>query len=146
MRGNSSGRPVSAPTEEGAIRVLIADDHRMFTNAMATLLGVHSDIELVGEAHTGQDALELCFQTKPDVVLTDVSMPQKDGIAVTRELKKSLPETRVLLLTVYVDEAHVAQGIAAGAQGYLLKDSTPQEIMQAIYAAHAGKTFSPSGS
>jgi NarL family two-component system response regulator LiaR len=96
---------------------------------------------VVGEAHTGEEAVSLCLEAEPDVVLMDLSMPVMDGVSATRKILSSLPRTRVLILTVHTDDAHVFQGIKAGAQGYILKDCTPEDLTRAIRTVHAGDTI-----
>ncbi len=126
---------------EEAIRVVIADDQRLFANGLARIIGVQPDMEVVGEVHTGEEAISLCLREVPDVVLMDLSMPGMGGLSATRKILSLLPRTRVLILTVHTDDAHVFQGIKAGAQGYILKDCTPEDLTRAIRAAHAGDTI-----
>src|ERR671910_1230146 len=126
---------------EETIRVAIADDQRLFANGLARIIGVQPDMEVVGEAHTGEEAVSLCLEAEPDVVLMDLSMPVMDGVSATRKILSLLPRTRVLILTVHTDDAHVFQGIKAGAQGYILKDCTPEELTRAIRTVHAGETI-----
>lgn len=95
----------------------------------------------MGEAHNGREAIGLCLETEPDVVLMDISMPEIDGVAATRKIREVLPRTRILILTVHTDDGHVFQGIKAGAQGYLLKDCTPEDLTRAIRTVHAGDTI-----
>jgi DNA-binding NarL/FixJ family response regulator len=121
---------------EETIRVAIADDQRLFANGLARIIDVQPDMEVVGEAHTGEEAVSLCLDVEPDVVLMDLSMPVMDGVSATRKILSFLPRTRVLILTVHTDDAHVFQGIKAGAQGYILKDLT-----RAIRTVHAGDTI-----
>ena len=119
----------------------IADDQRLFANGLARIIGVQSDMDVVGEAHTGEEAVALCLKEEPDVVLMDLSMPGMGGLSATRKILSLLPRTRVLILTVHTDDAHVFQGIKAGAQGYILKDCTPEDLTRAIRAVHAGDTI-----
>ena len=126
---------------EEAIRVVIADDQRLFANGLARIIGVQPDMEVVGEAHTGEEAIMLCSNEEPDVVLMDLSMPGMGGLRAARKILSLLPRTRVLILTVHTDDAHVFQGIKAGAQGYILKDCTPEDLTRAIRAVHAGETI-----
>jgi NarL family two-component system response regulator LiaR len=126
---------------EETIRVAIADDQRLFAHGLARIIGVQPDMEVIGEAHTGEEVVSLCLEAEPDVVLMDLSMPVMDGISATREILSFLPRTRVLILTVYTDDAHVFQGIKAGAQGYILKDCTPEDLTRAIRTVHAGDTI-----
>lgn len=127
-------------TEE-AIRVAIVDDQRLFTRGLAGIIGLERDMELVGEAHTGEEGVTLCGEKEPDVVLMDISMPVMDGISATRKIRDLLPDTTVLILTVHEEDVHVFEGIKAGARGYLLKDCAPEDLLRAIHAAHAGDTI-----
>jgi DNA-binding NarL/FixJ family response regulator len=121
--------------------VVIADDQRLFANGLARIIGVQPDMEVVGEAHTGEEAVSLCLHEEPDVVLMDLSMPGMGGLSAARKILSLLPRTRVLILTVHTDDAHVFQGIKAGAQGYILKDCTPEDLTRAIRVVHAGETI-----
>jgi DNA-binding NarL/FixJ family response regulator len=121
--------------------VVIADDQRLFANGLARIIGIQTDMEVVGEAHTGEEAISLCLHEEPDVVLMDLSMPGIGGLSATRKILSLLPRTRVLILTVHTDDAHVFQGIKAGARGYILKDCTPEELTRAIRTVHAGETI-----
>jgi len=121
--------------------VVIADDQRLFANGLARIIGIQTDMEVVGEAHTGEEAISLCLHEEPDVVLMDLSMPGIGGLSATRKILSLLPRTRVLILTVHTDDVHVFQGIKAGAQGYILKDCTPEELTRAIRTVHAGETI-----
>ena len=121
--------------------MVIADDQRLFANGLARIIGVQTDMEVVGEAHTGEEAISLCLHEEPDVVLMDLSMPGIGGLSATRKILSLLPRTRVLILTVHTDDAHVFQGIKAGAQGYILKDCTPEELTRAIRTVYAGETI-----
>jgi NarL family two-component system response regulator LiaR len=123
------------------IRVAIADDQQLFSGGLVRIIGVHQDMEVVGEAHTGEEAVKLCLETEPDVVLMDISMPVMDGVSATRRIREVLPRTRILILTVHTDDGHVFQGIKAGAQGYLLKDCTPEDLTRAIRTVYAGDTI-----
>jgi DNA-binding NarL/FixJ family response regulator len=126
---------------EDTIRVAIADDQRLFANGLARIIDLQPDMEVVGEAHTGEEAVELSLREEPDVVLMDLSMPVMDGVSATRRLRDLLPSARVLVLTVHTDDAHVFQGIKAGAQGYILKDCTPEDLARAIRTVYAGDTI-----
>ena len=123
------------------IRVAIADDQQLFSGGLARIIGVQPDIEVVGEVHNGEEAVALCLETEPDVVLMDISMPVMDGVSATRKIREILPRTRILILTVHTDDGHVFQGIKAGAQGYLLKDCTPEDLTRAIRTVYAGDTI-----
>src|SRR5688572_3484510 len=98
-------------------------------------------LEVVGVAYDGEEGVELCRKEEPDVVLMDISMPKMDGISATREIKDLLPQTAVIILTGHEEDEYVFEGIKAGAQGYLLKDSEPEELACAIRTVHAGDTI-----
>jgi NarL family two-component system response regulator LiaR len=126
------------------IRVLVVDDHAMVRRGLATFLKVFDDLELAGEAASGQAAITLCAQIQPDVVLMDMAMPDMDGAAATRLIRKKSPLIQVLALTSFKEEVLVQSALQAGAIGYLLKDISADELAQAIRAAHAGRsTLSP---
>jgi DNA-binding NarL/FixJ family response regulator len=120
------------------IAVLIVDDHHLVRAGLATLLRAAVDIDVVGEAADGAEALEIARATTPDVVLMDISMPVVDGVAATRNVLADLPDTRVIALTSFSDQARVRDTIAAGAIGYLIKDCAPDELLSAIRSAAAG--------
>jgi DNA-binding NarL/FixJ family response regulator len=123
------------------IRVLIADDQRLFAGGISRILAAQPDIEVVGEAHNGKEAVEFCKELLPDVVLMDLSMPVMDGVSATREIRDVSPGTSILILTMHTDDEHVFRGIKAGAKGYVLKDCTPEDLTRAIRAVHAGDTI-----
>jgi two-component system, NarL family, response regulator LiaR len=126
------------------IRVMVVDDHTMVRRGLATFLKVFDDLELAGEADSGQAALELCAKLQPDVVLMDMVMPDMDGAAATRLIRKQSPSIQVLALTSFKEETLVQSALQAGAIGYLLKDVSADDLAQAIRAAHAGRsTLSP---
>jgi DNA-binding NarL/FixJ family response regulator len=127
-------------SEEGAVRIAIVDDQRLFVDGLARILSIQRDMEVVGRAHTGEEAVELCLREDPDVVLMDLSMPGMGGISATRSILGLLPRTQVLILTVHTDDLNLFQAIKAGAQGYILKDCTPDELASAIKAVYAGST------
>ena len=128
-------------SEEGVIRVAIVDDQRLFVDGLVRILGTQPEMEVVGGAHTGEEAVELCLSEEPDVVLMDLSMPGMGGINATRQILGLLPRTQILVLTVHTDDTNLFQAIKAGAQGYILKDCTPEDLTRAIRAVHAGDTI-----
>jgi two-component system, NarL family, response regulator LiaR len=131
-------------TSSTRIQVLVVDDHTMVRRGLATFLKVFDDLELAGEAASGQAAIELCAQLKPDVVLMDMVMPDMDGATATRLIRKQSPSIQVLALTSFKEEILVQSALQAGAIGYLLKDVSADELAQAIRAAHGGRaTLSP---
>jgi DNA-binding NarL/FixJ family response regulator len=133
-------RFLSNDTEE-TIRVAIVDDQRLFTRGLRGLVEMLPGVEVVGVAYDGEEGVALCREEEPDVVLMDISMPKMDGISATREIKDLLPQTAVVILTGHEEDEHVFEGIKAGAQGYLLKDSEPEDLSRAIRTVHAGNTI-----
>ena len=127
--------------KEKAIRVMVVDDQRLFTRGLSGLLELLPGVEVVGVAYDGEEAVALCREEEPDVVLMDISMPKMDGISATREIKDLLPRTAVVILTGHEEDEHVFEGIKAGAQGYLLKDSEPEDLSRAIRTVYAGNTI-----
>jgi DNA-binding NarL/FixJ family response regulator len=127
--------------EEETIRVAVVDDQRLFTKGLSGLVDMLDGVEVVGVAYDGEEAVALCRKEEPDVVLMDISMPKMDGISATREIRDLLPQTAVIILTAHEDDEHVFEGIKAGAQGYLLKDSEPEDLSRAIHTVHAGNTI-----
>ena len=104
-----------------SIRVLLVDDQALFREGISTLLSVQPDIEVVGEAGDGEEAVQLAAKLRPTVVLMDLQMPRLDGVEATRRLRDTLPDCRVIVLTTFEDDEHVFEGLRAGAVGYLLK-------------------------
>jgi NarL family two-component system response regulator LiaR len=126
------------------IRVMLVDDHAVVRSGLATFLMASEDMELVGEASSGEQALSLCPQVKPDVVLMDLVMPGMDGATATRKIREGCPEIQVIALTSFKEQELVQGALQAGAIGYLLKDISSDELANAIRAAYAGKpTLAP---
>src|SRR3954466_9518878 len=123
---------MSATIRPPAIRVVIADDHPIVRAGLAQMLGDVEDIDVVGLGATGRDAVVLARDLVPDLVVMDLSMPDVDGIAATREIAAGSPDTRVLVLTSFVDRGKVLEALDAGAIGYLLKDAEPDELLRAM--------------
>jgi len=121
------------------ITLVLADDHAVLREGMRNLLEQERDIKLVGEAGNGYEAVAAVRALKPDIVLMDVVMPRLNGIEATRQIKRSNPTTAVLILSAYDDDRYVLGLLEAGAAGYLLKNATGQEVIQAIRAVHAGE-------
>jgi DNA-binding NarL/FixJ family response regulator len=122
------------------IRVLIADDQRVVREGLSMLVALIDDVEVVGAACDGAEALRLAETHRPDVILMDLRMPGLDGIAATAQLRERLPAARVLVLTTYADEDAIVPALRAGARGYLTKDASAEQIETAIRAVHAGQT------
>jgi NarL family two-component system response regulator LiaR len=126
------------------IRVLLVDDHTMVRRGLATFLKVFDDLELAGEAESGAAAIRLCAEVLPDVILMDMVMPDMDGAAATRAIRRQFPQVQVIALTSFKEGDLVKNALEAGAIGYLLKDVSADELAGAIRAAHAGRaTLSP---
>ena len=122
------------PTPKKRVRVLIADDQTLFREGIKDLLENERIVEVVGEAVDGQDVIRQAKKLKPDVILMDIKLPQIDGIAATRVIRKECPATNVLILSSYEDEAHVMEAIQAGANGYLSKMLPASELVNALKA------------
>src|SRR5215204_6093313 len=127
--------------EEVTIRVAVVDDQRLFTRGLSGLVDMLPEMEVVGVAYDGEEAVELCRKEEPDVVLMDISMPKMDSISATRQIRDLLPQTAIIILTGHEEDEHIFEGIKAGAQGYLLKDSEPEDLSRAIRTVHAGDTI-----
>jgi DNA-binding NarL/FixJ family response regulator len=123
------------------LRVLLADDHGIVRRGMKALLENESDIEVAGEAADGREALKLCLSLDPDVAIVDIAMPQLNGIDVTAQALKQLPRLKVIMLSMYADESYVLRALMAGAKGYLLKEATEEDLLPAVRAVAAGKSF-----
>jgi DNA-binding NarL/FixJ family response regulator len=124
-----------------AIRVLLVDDQALFREGLETLLSIHEDIRVVGQASNGQEALQVATKVQPDVVLMDVRMPILDGVRATRLLKKALPQCRVIVLTTFDDDEYIFDALRTGAVGYLLKDVASAQLVEAIRAAARGESI-----
>lgn len=122
------------------IRVLIVDDHSMVRAGLATFIRVNADLELVGDGRNGHDALRLCEQLQPDVVLMDLVMPRMDGVEATRAIRERWPQIQIIALTSFKEKEMVHQALQAGAISYLLKDVSVDELAKAIRSAHAGRS------
>ncbi len=123
------------------IRVLIAEDEGILRTTLAELLGRESDVEIVATAGNGRDALIEALAHRPDVILTDLQMPKMNGIELTREVRAQLPQTGVVILTIFDDDDNLFAALKAGANGYVLKDASLAQIVDAIRAARAGDGF-----
>jgi len=127
------------------IRVLIADDHPVVRSGLAGMLGVEADIDVVGEAADGEQAVAMATSLRPDLVLMDLRMPHLDGAAATARITESLPGVHVLVLTTYETDADIVRAVEAGATGYLLKDTPRDQLVEGVRAAARGESaLSPS--
>ena len=134
--------PAASAVAEGppAVRLMLADDHRMLREGLRRSM-TEQGFSVVGEAADGAQAVELAHRLQPDVVLMDVTMPELDGVGATREIRASLPNVRVVMLTMHADEDVLASAIRAGASGYLVKDCSTREIAEAVRMAASGETI-----
>ena len=122
-------------------RVVIVEDHQLFRDGLKAMLSKRGDIDIVGEAEDGIEALKTLRKLQPDMVLLDLSMPKLSGISILKEMKRELADTRFLLLTIHESDQHVLEAFAAGADGYCIKDSSRAELMLAVDSVLAGKTY-----
>jgi DNA-binding NarL/FixJ family response regulator len=130
---------------QNPIAVLVADDHTIVRRGLVSLLSIAEGIKVVGEAADGRAAVEQCLQLDPDVVLMDINMPLLNGLEATRRIKKEAPQVRVLVLSAHDNEEYIVQVIRSGANGYLLKNSSADDLFAAIRSVHTGHAFfSPS--
>jgi DNA-binding NarL/FixJ family response regulator len=123
------------------LRILLADDHFLFRHGVAGVLASRGDVEVVGEAADGLEAVELARETRPDLILMDITMPGLDGLEAMRQVKREMPEVKIVVLTVSDDEADLFEAISAGAQGYLLKDLKAQQLFDVIEGVTRGEAF-----
>jgi DNA-binding NarL/FixJ family response regulator len=124
----------------GPARVVIADDHDLVRDGYKLMLGREEDLEVIGEASNGREAVELCRKLCPDLVLMDVRMPEMDGLAATREIKSELPTTSVLVVTTYDNPDYLFEAIEAGAAGYVLKDAPKRQLLDAVRRTLSGES------
>jgi DNA-binding NarL/FixJ family response regulator len=128
------------------IKVLIVDDHKMFCESLAALISMGSEVEVLGIANSGKEAIGKTELLKPDIVLIDIKMKDFDGIETMRKIKEKLPDIAFIMLTMFSDEEYVMEAIKAGAKGYILKDSSASQVFEAIRTVSHGKSFFDSNS
>ncbi len=134
--------PETTPSQTIAkIRVLLVDDHAILRAGLRMMLNVQPDIEVVGEASTAEQAISEAVRLGPDVVLMDISMPGTSGLEATREIKRLLPDAKILILTMHENEGYLFQALRAGASGYMMKEGADSELIQAIHTVQAGRFF-----
>jgi two-component system, NarL family, response regulator NreC len=133
--------PSKKPREVESISVLIADDHGLVRTGLLMILETEPDIRVVGEAADGARALELALALRPSIVLADISMPPPDGIELTRLLRRDLPGTRTLVVSMHEDEGIVREALAAGAAGYLVKRAAPSDLIRAVRSVASGQLY-----
>jgi DNA-binding NarL/FixJ family response regulator len=123
------------------IKVLIVDDQSLVRQGMASLLSVEDDLQIVGQAENGEEAILKASQLAPDVILMDVRMPVADGVVATKTIRQGNPGIKIIVLTTFDDEEYIIKALQAGASGYLLKDTPSEHLAQAIRAVHQGHTW-----
>jgi DNA-binding NarL/FixJ family response regulator len=141
VTSRNSTAAASRRSSFGRIRIMIVDDHTILRDTLRLLLEIHGEVEIVGEASDGRQAIDLAEQLKPDVVLMDTGLPGLNGIEATAPIRKRLPRTKVLTLSGYGYEDHVRAALAAGASGYVVKSSAAQELLLAIRTVYQSNTY-----
>jgi len=126
-------------TQPNSIRILLVDDHMVVRSGLSTVLAVYDDLQLVGEAGDGEEAIRLCERLQPDVVLMDLLMPKMDGVSATKIIKERWPRIQVIALTSFKEKEYVEGALKAGANGYLLKNVSAEELVNAVRRAAAGQ-------
>ena len=130
-----------AEEAEGPIRVLIAEDHAVVREGLRIILDMEDDVKVVGEASGGAEAVALAQQLKPHVVLMDIRMEDMDGVEATRNIRREVPETNVLVLTGFAEDRYLLDAIEAGANGFLVKDARPEKVIEAIHLVASGESL-----
>jgi DNA-binding NarL/FixJ family response regulator len=139
--GEAAERPGWTRTNGQRIRLLIVDDHAILRQALRQLLEQHTELEIVGDASNGREAVASVEKLMPDVVLMDMVMPGLSGLEATRQVRKRFPKTRVLILTGYMEDEQIVAALRAGASGYVVKRSDTQELLLGIQSVHRGNTY-----
>ncbi len=121
------------------IKLLLADDQDILTEGLKLLLGAEEDIEIVGTANNGKKAYDLCRIRKPDLVLMDIQMPEVNGVEATAMIKKDFPQIKIIVLTTFNDDEYIFDALKNGASGYMLKDASPKEILEAVRTVFNGE-------
>jgi len=123
------------------VKLLVADDHKIFRQGIKKLLEEEPDLQVVGEAADGREAIKKATELKPDVILMDIAMANLNGLQATKQIKKILPDTKVIMVTMHKNEEYVLQSFQAGASGYILKEGAVEELVSAIRTIHQDKSF-----
>jgi DNA-binding NarL/FixJ family response regulator len=123
------------------VTVMLADDHAVVRDGLRALLEGGSDLQVIGVAGNGREAVAEAIRLRPDIVIMDIAMPELDGVEATRRIVEKCPDTRVLILSMYLSAEHIYRALQAGAQGYVLKESAGEEVVEAIRALRAGKRY-----
>src|SRR5918998_1624456 len=135
---NSESAGSGGRAQQGPSRILIADDHDLVREGLRAVLSGEDDLEVVGEARDGQEALKMCRSLEPDLVLMDVRMPKSDGLEATRAIKSEMPKVSVVMVTMHENPDYLLEAVRAGAAGYVLKDSSGERIADAVGRTLAG--------
>ena len=125
----------------GPTRILIADDHAVVRSGLRLILGTQPDLEVIGEASTGEEAVEKVIALRPDILLLDIAMPGLNGLEAARQIRQQAPQVRIIVLTIYDDEAYLRQFLEMGAAGYVLKKAADTELVDAIRIVERGEAF-----
>jgi two-component system response regulator NreC len=123
------------------VRLLVADDHKIFRQGIKKLLEEEPDLQVVGESADGRETVKKATELKPDIILMDIAMANLNGLEATKQIKKVLPETKIIMLTMHKNEEYVLQSFQAGASGYILKEGAVEELVSAIRSIHQDKSF-----
>lgn len=134
---------MSEAMSASVIRVLCVDDHRLVREGISRIVGLHPDVEVVAQASNGEEAVEVFRRTKPDVTLMDLQMPRMNGLQAIRAIRAEARDARIVVLTMYDSDDDIYRAIQAGAAGYLLKDSVPDDLISVIRTVHAGGRLLP---